>query len=328
MVKIGFAGQPFLLYQHFDTVHPHGHIVATNIRSDGSRIDLHNIGRNQSEEARKEIEIRYGLIKAEKRGKHPIYEGARKIQYGKMETFRAIDNVINAVVPQYKYNSLLELNMVLREYNVIAYRGRLSSWLFKHHGLIYRLLDDSGKHVGLSINASMFLSKPTLKNLEERFKIAEAERAPFASRVKNLIDLAFLNRPEILMDQLKDTLKKQGVDLVISGSSPSIINDVHYIDHKTKCVFSGRALGEKYGISGILGRCLQGTANEDKIEIVLTEKIEVSINHSDEKEIGMSKLADLARSHDDLLRGTDQVLKRRHRKKINTTNGVKIGNNQ
>jgi hypothetical protein len=53
------------VYQHLDAAHPHIHIVATNIQKDGTRISLHNIGRNQSEQARKEIEIEYGLVKAQ-----------------------------------------------------------------------------------------------------------------------------------------------------------------------------------------------------------------------------------------------------------------------
>jgi len=56
MDKIGFGNQPYLVYEHFDAAHPHIHIVTTNIQADGRRISLYNIGRNQSETARKELE--------------------------------------------------------------------------------------------------------------------------------------------------------------------------------------------------------------------------------------------------------------------------------
>ena len=56
MEKIGFGQQPFLVYKHEDAGHPHIHIVSTTIKENGSRINTHNIGRNQSEKARKEIE--------------------------------------------------------------------------------------------------------------------------------------------------------------------------------------------------------------------------------------------------------------------------------
>src|SRR6476646_4435504 len=69
MEAIGFKEQPYLIYQHFDAGHPHIHLVSVKVRADGSRIDTQNIGRNQSEKARKEIEIAYGLVRAENRKK-------------------------------------------------------------------------------------------------------------------------------------------------------------------------------------------------------------------------------------------------------------------
>lgn len=69
MGKIGFGEQPFLAYKHEDAGHPHIHIVSTAIKESGFRINTHNIGRNQSEKARKEIEEQYGLVKAERQQK-------------------------------------------------------------------------------------------------------------------------------------------------------------------------------------------------------------------------------------------------------------------
>jgi hypothetical protein len=40
------------------------HIVTTNIRANGKRIDTFNIGRNQSEKARNEIEQKFKLVQA------------------------------------------------------------------------------------------------------------------------------------------------------------------------------------------------------------------------------------------------------------------------
>jgi hypothetical protein len=36
MQKIGFAEQPYLVYQHFDSGHPHIHIVSVKVKDDGS----------------------------------------------------------------------------------------------------------------------------------------------------------------------------------------------------------------------------------------------------------------------------------------------------
>ena len=103
MERIGFGNQPYVVYRHDDASHPHIHIVTTNIQSDGSRISLHNIGKNQSEKARKEIEIEFGLVKAEsskQTNKLNIDSlNVPKIIYGKSETKRAIANVLMKIIP-------------------------------------------------------------------------------------------------------------------------------------------------------------------------------------------------------------------------------------
>ena len=61
-----------------------------------------------------------------------------------------------------------ELNAVLKQYNVLADRGSDKSRIFQGGGLVYRILDEDGKPVGVPIKASDFYNKPTLKFLEEK----------------------------------------------------------------------------------------------------------------------------------------------------------------
>jgi len=77
MKDIGFERQPYLVYRHHDAGHPHCHIVTTHIRRDGSPIELFNIGRNQSEKARQQIEAEFGLVTAEM--KKQAWEERQKI---------------------------------------------------------------------------------------------------------------------------------------------------------------------------------------------------------------------------------------------------------
>ncbi len=161
MEKIGFGDQPYLVYKHIDAGHPHLHIVSTTIQADGSRINTHNIGRNQSEKARKEIEHDYNLVKAERQSQiarqqiKPV--DVAKVMYGRTETKRSIANVVNEVVSNYKFTSLPELNAALKQFNVIADRGREEGRIFKHRGLLYRILDNDGNKIGVPIKASNYL---------------------------------------------------------------------------------------------------------------------------------------------------------------------------
>ncbi len=205
MQKIGFGEQPYLVYQHHDAGHPHIHIVSIKVRADGIRIDTNNIGRNQSEKARKEIENDYGLVKAENM-KTKSYElksaYSQKVQYGKSDSRRAIANVLDGVLNTYKYASLAELNAVLQQYNVLADRGGEGSRVYQNQGLLYRILDEKGNAIGVPIKASSFHNKPTLKYVEERFNPNEDARQTHKARVKNAIDLALLKQPKEFLESL------------------------------------------------------------------------------------------------------------------------------
>ncbi len=259
MDRIGFGNQPYLVYQHHDAGHPHIHIVSIKVREDGSRIDTQNIGRNQSEKARKEIEKEFGLVKAEdsKRLKqHKLKPlNTEKIQYGKSETKRAISNVLNEVLYSYKFASIPELNAVLKQFNVMADRGSENSRIYKKNGLTYRLLDVTGNKVGVPIKASDFYNKPTLKFLEERFVLNEKERQSHKARVKNAIDILLIKNPGLGLDTLIRALEKESIQTVLRQNQDGIIYGITYIDHRTKSVFNGSSLGKPYSANGIQERC-------------------------------------------------------------------------
>lgn len=259
MQKIGFDDQPYLVYQHFDAGHPHIHIVSIKVRADGSRIDTQNIGRNQSEKARKEIEQSFGLIKAEDKKMKQQFEiksaYTQKVQYGKSESRKAIANVLEAVLNSYKYTSLPELNAILQQYNIQADRGNEGSRIYQHNGLLYRILDEQSNAIGVPIKASSFYNKPTLKYLEERFLINDAARQSHKSRVKNAIDLSLLKQPKHSLQSLIKALNKEGINTVLRQNAEGIIYGVTYVDHRTKCVFNGSVLGKQYSAKAILERC-------------------------------------------------------------------------
>jgi hypothetical protein len=259
MEKIGFGEQPYLVYQHHDAGHPHLHLVTVKIRADGSRIDTQNIGRNQSEKARQEIEQTFGLVKAKDHSKKQIYDlepiSVQKVQYGKSETRRAIAQVLNKVLKEYKYTSLPELNAVLQQYHVVADRGSEQSRMYQHQGFLYRLLDGEGKRVGVPFKASDFYQKPTLQYLEGRFKLNETAREPHKVRVKTAVDLSFIRQPNTSLNGLMESLKKEGIHPVWQRNEAGRLYGITYVDHRTQCVYKGSDLGKKYSANGIQERC-------------------------------------------------------------------------
>ena len=276
MDKIGFKEQPYLVYQHHDAGHPHIHIISLKIRADGSRIDMQNIGRHQSEKARREIEITHGLVQAEKhkREKELVAKpvNASKVEYGRTETKRAITNVLDKVLQNYKYTSLPELNAVLQQYNVVADRGSENSRIFQNRGLVYRILDEGGNKIGVPIKASDFYSKPTLKFLEERFIQNEKARTPYKIRVKNAIDIALLDKKKMSIQELAKIVELSGINMVLRQNAEGLLYGITYVDHRTQCVFKGSALGKLYSAKAIQERCGLNELAQQKITISKIKK--------------------------------------------------------
>ncbi len=261
MEKIGFGKQPFLVYEHHDAGHPHIHLVTTNIKVDGGRIPIHNIGRNQSSRARVEIEQEFGLVKATGRSQQQLQQklqpvNTQKVLYGKAETKQSIMNVLDEVLNTYKYTSLNQLNAVLQLYNVKAEQGDKEGRIFKNNGLIYRILDEKGNAVGVPVKASSIYNKPTLNYLEGKFVENKQRRQLHEKRLKTVIDWTLAKHPDGLKNFIL-ALEKEKVNTIVRRNEQGFVFGLTFIDHQTKSVFNGSDLGKSYSAKTVLERCGQ-----------------------------------------------------------------------
>jgi len=261
MDKIGFGDQPYLVYRHRDAAHHHVHIATTNMQANGKRIDIHNIGWLVSEPARKAIEQEFNLVKAESKKfkTQPAIKpaDAEKALYGHIPTKRAISNVVNAVLSSYKFTSLAELNAILKQFNVIADRGKEDTQMFQKKGLIYSLLDAKGNAIGVPIKSSSLYSKPTLPNLEKKFEKNEELRKPFKETLKTIIDNTFKKYHEITKDTFIKELANQNVKVALRQNEQGFTYGVTFIDNNNKTVFNGSDLGKVYSAKALTERFTQ-----------------------------------------------------------------------
>jgi hypothetical protein len=254
MQELGFGDQPYLVYRHFDAGHPHLHVVTTNIRYDGSRIDLHHLAIRKSEPARKKLEVEFGLVRAQGHKRDATEKTVRAAEYGKSETRSVIQNVLEAVLDKYRYTSLAELNAVLGIYNIRADPGAEGSRVSRHGGLLYRIISDKGEPMGVPIKASLFHSRPTLSRLEVKFAKNKITAGPHKARVKNVIDRLVVQEKVTPFSDMMSVLSAQGITVVKRQNVEGRIFGLTYVDHQTGGVFNGSALGKAYSAKEMLER--------------------------------------------------------------------------
>lgn len=245
MERIGFGEQPFLAYRHDDAAHPHIHIVTTPIKQNGRTINIHNIARRKSEPARKAIEVEYELIKAEGRKQSQSFPlkpiPLQAAYYAQAETKRAISNIVQEVVARYRYTSLEELNMILRQFNIMADRGSASSRMYQKRGLVYSMIDKDGYKIGVPIKASSIFTSPTLSVLEKKFEGNRVIRPSFQNKVQTKIFSALAKSSSTV--SFMEKLKEWNIGCTVLYESTGTIKDISFVDHSVRTVFSCQDLG-------------------------------------------------------------------------------------
>ncbi len=272
MEGLGFGKQPYLVYQHRDAGHPHLHIVTTNIEPDGKRISFHLLANRASEDARKQVELTYNLVKAEVQSKQQklISKPLEEVSYGKSELKKSITNVVTEVVRAYKFTSIPELNTVLNQYNITADRGSKDSRMFEKNGLVYWALDGKGNKIGVPIKASSIYGNPTLKTLEERFRLNDMLRKPLKEQLKGAIDKALLQ--PISKSAFQKQLKEQGIQVVFRQNEEGRLYGITFVDHKSKVVFNGSDLGKTYSAASLSGWFKSETINQNQPAVKAANK--------------------------------------------------------
>lgn len=274
MREMALHRQPYLVYLHRDTPHLHVHIVTTNIRHDGSKINIWEGERWHSQQVCRQLEKKYGLYQAgttitdaEWRKKHPV----QKVVYGVTPLKPTINAILEDILPSYRYTSLDELNAVLRPYHVKAYQGREDSVTRQHNGLLYYPLNQQGNVEATYVKSSALRSKPTLTKLQERFRENAALREEHRQRLTTTIDWIFYKQP-VSMEALRQALQKEKIIMVEQENSQDQ-RQIYYVDQLAKVAWDGNSLGQKYSAEGISNRVISTeTYQQQKQQAIQQQK--------------------------------------------------------
>lgn len=266
MEKIGFGDQPYLVYRHYDAAHPHIHIATVNIQSNGDRIDIHDIGRNESTKARREIEEMFGLVKADEQ-KENGGSGLKPAdisvaEYGKRPTKNEISNIVRTVAKYYRYANFEQYQAILKEYNILTNRGEPGTRMHKNGGMVYQMMDrKTGNVVGVPVKSSSIYEKPTLKNIEAQYERNEQLRKKYRQRAQQTIDGVLEKYTD--KTSFLEALKSENIIATFKRNESGYIYGITYLDKTSCCFFNGSDLGKSYSAKAVLDRLQTGTSNEN-----------------------------------------------------------------
>ena len=208
MNEAGYGKQPYLMYRHNDTQHPHIHIVTVAIDPDGRKINDQFI-KNRLNTTRQDIEKRYGLVRAERIGQFGLAEPGDRQQNSQQHT---VGKLLKQTLDDYTFGSVESLRqfLSLKNIRVNVAAGRSKS------GLTFQMMQGE-EAIKRPIKSSSFEFKPTYSRLEKRFAAQREEHKRGCNEMAGMIDPR-LNRYITLTEaEYKATLQQVGIQVHSRG---------------------------------------------------------------------------------------------------------------
>lgn len=243
MSEMGYGDQPYIVFKHRDIERTHLHVVSVRIDESGRCIDSRN-ERYRSAAARRDIELRWNLEKAQDRSRDKrkrigemikserekaLYK-ERALSQGEKDLRGAMRRALRAA-ERYRYTSLREYNAILSHYNIEASEIEVSG----RKGMVYYNTDGEGRRVSAGVKGSAISREFSHSAYEERIRAnadISAERAERRKRTAEVIEkkIRRLLKKGVTENELTASLEATGVRTVKATSADGRVFGLTFID--------------------------------------------------------------------------------------------------
>lgn len=293
MERLGYGGQPYLIFKHEDIGRDHVHIVSLRVDCEGKLIK-NSFEHKRSKEITELLEKKYGLIPAEGQ-KHSEQWQLKPVDPAQGNLKKQISAVIKPLASMYKFQSMGEYRALLSLYNIGLEEVKGEVHGKPYRGLIYSALDKDGYKVGTPLKSSLFGKSAGFDGLEKQMEKSGGEIKQQGCRDKTRTALAGAANTSCNEKELREKLKVLNVDLVLRRNDQNRIYGVTFIDHNNQCVFNGSRLGKEFSANAFNDRFGQQPEPENKQQPNAQPDNHTQIEKSTTSDIGnaLSNLFDL-----------------------------------
>lgn len=247
MQRLGYGEQPYLVYRHEDTNHPHIHIVSVSVNADGRKVNQ-DFQKRRSNAIRQALEKEYGLIVAEQQRKTLLTDGLLPEQilvYKESEAKKAIGNVVQTAMNDYRFSGLETFSAFLHQYRVqLNQLNGVGVNDKPYRGITFQLSDGEtdkrGQSLGPAIKASLFACAPTIHRLEQQFERGSQQSKAGQPATRKRIARALTDYDTISQNDFNAVLRSEDVQVL------EVKDRFIYVDHRSRNVYDEDELGEMF----------------------------------------------------------------------------------
>lgn len=213
MDEMGYRNQPYMVYRHHDTAHPHIHIVTTCVDESGVKINDSFIKR-RTNAVRQKLEVRFDLIKAQGRGKAPetsqSVEATKAPASDELQRKDRLETILRQTFQQSTFSTIGEFQDLLKKQQVQTTLHQSTTAGRILRGISYQFTDTSGKATTPRIKASEIGAWATWNGVEKQFgKSNQQQQHP--NQFDHLSYEQYKVLAALLSEQLRDYKKEQHV---------------------------------------------------------------------------------------------------------------------
>ena len=213
--KMGYAEQPYIIYKHTDTKHPHVHVLTSRVDLVSQKRIEDSFERVRSKNITDKLEKLYGLIRSD----------------GRQVTKMAIAKDVKQALQKNGPTDLKQLNQSLEQANVLTRVEQTAK------GIIYYRVGEDGQRNSRPFTASYFKDvQLDALNLQARFENNTQERTYIQTQIKEALPKQGVTAIELFSKQLQE----KGINTEFKVNSDNSI-EIRY--HYKNQVFEDSSLG-------------------------------------------------------------------------------------
>jgi hypothetical protein len=267
MDKLGYGGQPYIIFKHEDLAREHLHIVSLRVDATGKKIN-DSFEHRRSKEITNALEQKYGLKDANSR-ERTTFDEVRKADISKGNVKKQIAGIVRPLVKNYRFQSLGEMNALLSLYNVTSEEVKGEHRGKPYVGLLYFITDENGNRVSVPVKSSRIGKGVGFAVLSKKFEQDKETLKTKKDNVYHAITETMLKKPD--RATFIAELKSKGIDVVFRENEKGRIYGITFIDHKENTVYNGSRLGKSFS-ANVFQEYFNGSGNNPFIVEIPTVK--------------------------------------------------------
>jgi hypothetical protein len=167
---------------------------------------------------------------------------------------KQVANAIKSLATMYQFQSLGEYRALLSLYNIGVEKVEGNNQGHQYTGFVYSALDTDGNRVGKPLKSSLFGKSYGIEALEQTMKQSGEEIKAGGQSAKTKALVSASQNGSRTGSEFRADLQGKGIDLVLRYGNGGRLFGATFIDHNSRTVLNGSALGKEFSANALGAR--------------------------------------------------------------------------